>query len=458
MRAAIRTAALGLLVGLACAAAQEGGSPARVRALAEAGRLAEAETAARTGGAVLAVPLGEVLVLQRPAQRRRFGFLHGSFERGPPTAAPRRRPSAELAAQRGDAATAERRAEALIASVRARRGRVAAEDHTAAGRAYVVLGADDPQAFKAALRAFDAAVALDSAAVEPRIRLGDLFLDKYNAPDARASYRDALKVAPKNPRALLGLAQVLAFEGNPEATAALRTSLAANPRWCLRMCSSAGSHLDAEEYDSAAAAAGRALCGGFHRDRGLGAAGRDRVAQRATRQDSPGRARRVAAVHPRPALFYSEIAEAAARHRRYAEAARLGREGGGARFDRRRPRSACWASTSSGWGTSRRVARCWSAPSPAIRINVWYKNTLDLLDELRDLQDRRDPPVPDRGARRGGRPAGACTSARCSRRPTTRSRRGTSTVRRRRCGSSSTAATRTSRCAPSASPGSARWA
>src|SRR6185503_19660454 len=129
---------------------------------------------------------------------------------------------AELAARRGDQPAAMRAAEALVAGYERDAAGWIAEDHTAAGRAYVVLGAADPQAFKAALRAFDAAVALDSAAVEPRIRLGDLFLDKYNAPEARASYRGALEVAPGNPRALLGLARVLSFEGNPEATAALR--------------------------------------------------------------------------------------------------------------------------------------------------------------------------------------------------------------------------------------------
>ena len=64
----------------------------------------------------------------------------------------------------------------------------------AAGRAYVVLGADDAQDLRSALRAFDAAVAADSSALEPRLRLGDLFLDKYNAPDARASYREALRL------------------------------------------------------------------------------------------------------------------------------------------------------------------------------------------------------------------------------------------------------------------------
>ncbi len=45
-------------------------------------------------------------------------------------------------------------------------------DRTAAGRAYVVLGEGDAQSLRAALRAFDYAVAADSGAVEPHLRLG----------------------------------------------------------------------------------------------------------------------------------------------------------------------------------------------------------------------------------------------------------------------------------------------
>ena len=42
-------------------------------------------------------------------------------------------------------------------------------------------------------------------------RTGALFLDKYNAPDARASYEAVLQRAPTDAQALLGLARVEEF-------------------------------------------------------------------------------------------------------------------------------------------------------------------------------------------------------------------------------------------------------
>ncbi|HEX7025322.1 MAG TPA: hypothetical protein VF187_10940, partial [Gemmatimonadales bacterium] len=391
MKAALRTAALGVLVGLACAGrpVQDGGSPAeRVRALADAGRLAEAETAARSGGAALAVPLGEVLLL-RGALAGADSAFSSAVRNGLADRRTAQASLAELAARRGDAGLAEQRAEALVAAYQQDGARWRAEDVMAAGRAYVVLGATDPQAFKAALRAFDAAVAADSSAAEPRIRLGDLFLGKYNSPDARASYQDALRLRPNASRALLGLARVLAFEGSPDATRAVRVALAANPALAPAQVLLGRLHLDAEQDDSAVAAAERALAV----DSTLVEAWALLGAAAYFRGDSAafGRARaRVLAVHRRPALFFSDIAEAAARHRRYADAARFGREA---------------------------VAQDSTAP-PALGVlginelrlgdisggrahlerafardpyHIWYKNTLDLLDELATFRTVETP-------------------------------------------------------------------
>jgi len=386
VNAAIRTAGLGLLVGLACAglSSQDGASPAaRVRALAETGRLEEAETAARAGGVALAVPLGEVLVL-----RGRFGAADSAFSAAVRAGSTDRRTAevalAELSVRRGDAATAERRADALIAAYGRDGATWGAEDHTAAGRAYVVLGANDPQAFKAALRAFDAAVALDSAAVEPRIRLGDLFLNKYNAPDARASYRDALKVAPNHPRALLGLARVLAFEGSPETTAAVRASLAANAALAPAHVVLGRLYLDAEEYDSAAGAAARALAVDSTSIEAWALLGATAVLRGDSAAFSRARAQ-ASAVHPRPALFYSEIAEAAARHRRYAEAARLGREGV-ALDSTVAPALGVLGINQLRLGDidgGRALLERAFVKDP---YHIWYKNTLDLLDQLQTFK------------------------------------------------------------------------
>jgi tetratricopeptide (TPR) repeat protein len=289
-----------------------------------------------------------------------------------------------LSTRRGDAATAERRAGALIAAYERDGANWSAEDRTAAGRAYVVLGANDPQAFKAALRAFDAAVALDSAAVEPRIRLGDLFLGKYNAPDARASYRDALKVAPNQPRALLGLARVLAFEGSPETTAAVRASLAANTALAPAHVVLGRLYLDAEEYDSSAAAAARALAVDSTSIEAWALLGATAVLRGDSAAFSRARAQAFA-VHPRPALFYSEIAEAAARHRRYAEAARLGREGV-ALDSTVAPALGVLGINQLRLGDIDGGRALLERAFVRDPYHIWYKNTLDLLDQLQTFK------------------------------------------------------------------------
>jgi tetratricopeptide (TPR) repeat protein len=381
----VRAGALALLT-LCCGnnpQRQGGGTPrTQVRALAEAGRLAEAERLARSDPA-LAVALGEVLVLRGKLAQAESVFVAASRAN-----LPERRSGdaalAELAERQGDGLTARRRARALTDAFERDGARWSAEERTAAGRAYVVLGAADPDAVRAALRTFDAVVAADSSALEPRLRTGDLFLSRYNAPDARASYEGVLRIAREQPRALLGLARVLAFEGSPETFAAARRSLAVNPALAPAEVLLGGLYLDGEEYDSAAAAAGRALATDSSDVSAWALLG----ATRWLAGDSAGFARArlaVARVHPRPAAFYAAVAEAAARHRHYAEAVRFGREG-----------VALDSSASEALGvlginelrigamdSGRRHLERAFARDP---FHIWYKNTLDLLDQMRTFR------------------------------------------------------------------------
>jgi len=349
-----------------------------------AGIVACAQAQQDTARAPSLVSLGEALV-----SRGRLAEADSVFRVAVARAAPERRSAvaarAELASRRGNAAEAARLAGSLAAEYERDGARWPAGDLVAAGRAYVVLGRDDAQALHAALRAFDAAVAADSGLIEPRIRLGDLFLDKdYNAPDARASYREALRLEPKNPRALLGIARVLSFEGSPGTTAAVRASLAANPALAPAHALLARQHLDAEQYDSAAIAAGRALAADSSAVEAWAMLG----ATAWLRDDSTGFARAragAASVNPRPAEFYADVAEAVARHRRYAESERFGREA-----------VALDSTSSRALGVlginELRLGRIDEGRVHLTRaferdpFHVWYKNTLDLLDELQKFR------------------------------------------------------------------------
>lgn len=318
-----------LSLALACAGAatpqQDDASRRRqVRALAESGKLDEAERAARAGGPALAVVLGQVLVL-----RGRLAEADALFTSAASGNLPGRRTAdaelAELAFRRGDRIGALSRAERLARDYERNRDRWPAEDRVAAGRAYRLLGAEDADAVREALAAFDAALAADSTNLDARLHAGDLFLERYVAPDARREYEELLRRSPDHPGGLLGLARVLAFEGNSGAMAAARRALEKNPSLVPARLLVARFHLEAEAYDSAAVEAGRALAVDSTALQGWALLG----ATAWLRGDSAGftmardAARRV---HPRPAEFYSEIGEAAARQRRYADAVAMGRE------------------------------------------------------------------------------------------------------------------------------------
>lgn len=372
--------ALGLALACAGAAQQDPASRARqVQQLAGQGRLDDAERLARDGGPGLSVLLGEVLV-SRGRWAEAESLFAAAMREDRPAARTAAAARAELAARRGDRAGALRLATALASAHQAGGRSWPAEDLVAAGRAYVVLAMDDPQAAHSALAAFDQAAARDTLNLEARLRAADLLLDRYNAPDARQSYQQVLALDRDNPRAQLGMARVLAFEGNPGATATVRQSLEGNPRLVPAQLLLARLHLEAEAYDSAASAAGRALAVDSTALPGWAVLGA--VAWLAG--DSAGwrRARTEAAlIHPRPAEFYTEVAEAAARHRRYAAAVTMAEEA--ARLDSLSARALGVLGTNQLRTGAIAAGRATLERAFALDpFHVWNKNTLDLLDAL----------------------------------------------------------------------------
>ncbi len=384
-RACCRPAPLALLAWLAACGepALLRGQPAaladRVLASADAGRLDEAEAMARDGGVAGLGALGDVL-----ARRGRLAAADSAYRRAASLGDPSLRwhgevGLAELAARRGDTDEAVRRATLVTRAYDEGDRRGSAAQHLAAGRAWSLLLAGDAGAARRALAAFDAAVAADGDALDALLRVGDLFLDKYNAPDARVSYQQVLARAPGHPRALLGLARVLDFEGKPQALDTARRSVAGNPALVPGHVLLARLHLEAEAYDSATAAARRALAvdsTALPAWALLGATAwltGDSATFRAART-------RAEALHRAPADFWTELAEAAGRHRRYADAVALAREA--VRLDPRSVRAL------GALGTNLLRTGDMAAGRDALErafaldaYNVWHKNTLDLLDK-----------------------------------------------------------------------------
>ena len=106
---------------------------------------------------------------------------------------------------------------------------LSAAELTAVGRALFHLSRWNYEYAHDALRALDEAVAagpLDHAA---RLATGELFLERYDAREAAAAFGEILAANPTHAAARLGLARVARLEGGGAAEADLEAALATNP-------------------------------------------------------------------------------------------------------------------------------------------------------------------------------------------------------------------------------------
>jgi Flp pilus assembly protein TadD len=82
---------------------------------------------------------------------------------------------------------------------------------------------------KNAASAYEGALALDPKDTETSLHLGQLYLRQNRASEAEAKFRAVLSSEPESKPALVGLAQSLEIEKNPEAADAYRSYLTAQP-------------------------------------------------------------------------------------------------------------------------------------------------------------------------------------------------------------------------------------
>ena len=380
-RAALILACMGA-VGVANAQQPTRDARQQVRALADSGKLEEAERVARAGGVALTETLGEVLVM-RGRLSEALPVLKEALKGDVSSRRSAEAALAELGFRHGDREDAYRIAGALATEFE-QGGRWTSEDYVALGRAEVVLGSRDVAAVRQALSAFDKAVEADASNIDARIRAGDLFLDKYNAPDAKLSYQEVLKLSSENARALLGLARVAWFDGKGEPVVLLRRSLAANPSLADAHVLAARFHLEAERYDSALVEARRALAVDTS---SLGAWSMLGAAARVT-GDSALYGRALAAamqINNKPAGFYAELAEAFMRQRRYDEAIRMARVA--LSVDSTSARVLGMLGDNELHAGRMEEGRALLERAFAIDpFNLWHKNTLDLLDKLKTFR------------------------------------------------------------------------
>jgi tetratricopeptide (TPR) repeat protein len=363
-----------------------------VQALAEVGRYADAEAAARryagdgASGNALQGTLGDVLARRGSLIEARAVFGRAIAARAADSLEARVALAALVEEQAGRAAA---RAELERVAAAGSSGTLTARQWVAVGEAHRRLAQTEPTRVRQALRAFDAALAVDAGDPEPRLRAGALFLEKYNAPDARASFEAVLTANPRSPRALLGMARVRQFDGAAGATALADSSLKANPNLVEAHLLLAAARLEAEDYARAEASVRSALAV----DSTAAEATTLLAAVRYLRGDEAGfgaARRQVLTRSPRYAAFYATLADLAAKHRQYAAAARFGAQG--VALD-----SASWRSHAVRGINQLRLGHADSARASLERAfagdpyDVWVKNTLDLLDATRAYRTQRTP-------------------------------------------------------------------
>ena len=259
-----------------------------------------------------------------------------------------------------------------------RSSNLSAEDLTAVAVACRYLGVTDHQLYRDALRAFDEAKAKDPSSLVPGIRAGELFLEKYNSPDANQSFQEVLAVNPNHPEALLGLARVMSFDGSPEAMELTKKALEVNPRFVPAQAFFAEQLLGIEDYQGARREAEAALA---VNPVSLDALPILAAAELLSGNEAAFRSASVRALarNPKNAAFYNKLSDISVNNRLYKEARDFA-----AKAVELDPRSF------EGYGflglNQLRLGDIEEGRKNLERsfegdpYNVWIKNTLDLMD------------------------------------------------------------------------------
>ena len=293
-----------------------------------------------------------------------------------------------LAHDRGEMADALRRFDAFI-DVYNQSARLSAPDLIAVGVACQYLGVTNPDLYKDALKAFDEAKAADGTLFEPSLLAGALFLEKYNSPDASASFESVLAINPNHPEALLGLAQVKDFDGSSEAMELTEKVLELNPNDVAARAFLAARLIGLEEFERAQEEAERAL--------EVNPVSRDALpilaAAKLLDGDEAGFREveaRTLAQNPNDADFYNTLADIAVNNRLYQRAVDFSAKA--VELDDR-----------SWWGyglLGMNQLRLGDIDEGRANLessfegdpyNIWIKNTLDLLDTYPDYVTTKTP-------------------------------------------------------------------
>ena len=358
-----------------------------VRALVTVGRYDDAEAAARKGtaakgGTALWNTLGEVLLARGKRAPAESAFVRAVAERAPDSLTA----SLNLAVlhyDRGERDRAMTEFDHFIDVYNAAAGaNLTSDELVDVATAVEYLGENDPQLFKDALKAFDRAVSTDPFNVDAKVKLGELFLRKYNFADAQSTFDDVLQTNPRNPDALVGAAERLQADGQAGGDSLIRAALAVNPEHVAARTLHAELLLEFEDYAGAQKDVDRALAVNPTAERALAVA----TAIKYLTHDQAGfeaMRTRVLALDPRDGDLYATLAELAAEVRLYTPAAEFASQA--VKLDPKNWRA--WNVLGMNQMRLGQIADGQKSLETSFKgdpYNVWVKNTLDLLDTYKN--------------------------------------------------------------------------
>ncbi|MEE8134645.1 MAG: tetratricopeptide repeat protein [Gemmatimonadales bacterium] len=323
-------------------------------------------------------PLGEALMA-----RGRWADAEKAFQaalQDAPDSLTARLNLALLAQRRGELEEATRGFDHFIDVYNANRTQLTVEELVAVATAVKNLGRDNPNLFHDATRAYQEALTRDPDYMRAEVMLGQLFLEKYDGSEARASFDAVITRNPNDPAGLIGMAKALRFANEPGHVELAEQALEVNSAYVEAFVFLAMYRLEVQEREEAEELIDRALAIDPRSLEALSVL----AALRFIENDDGAFddvERRVLNLNPRYADFYNTVADAAVRGRLYEQAAGFAHEA--IEID---PKS--WRAYGLLGINQLRTSMMDSGRTNLEKgfegdpFDVWTKNTLDLLDDL----------------------------------------------------------------------------
>jgi tetratricopeptide (TPR) repeat protein len=255
-----------------------------------------------------------------------------------------------------------------------------AEELTLIAKAFALL-----EKFKDANEFYQDARDADPTYIEAFIGQGELFNQKYNYGDAASLFQDAFKINEASPDAQAGFAESVRINSNEAAMAATGRALKVNPNHVGALVLRAWLNLEADQADLASKSLEQAFAVNPNSIEAMGV--RAAIFFFADRQsDLDSEIKRALAVNPHGGAVFDTLAQFAVNNRRYADAVEFGR-----RAVELSPN--LWSARTQLGIQLLRVGKMEEGRAELERafagdpFNPWAKNTLDLLDSMKDFVD-----------------------------------------------------------------------